>query len=46
MKIKLKRGVVLPNKVTYSGGHSSINSVENPYEMKVNGKSHDIKWLL
>tara|TARA_R110000764_G_scaffold209093_1_gene294719 strand:- start:160 stop:519 length:360 start_codon:yes stop_codon:yes gene_type:complete len=39
-------GSVKSNKVTYSGGHSAINSIENPYEMKINGKSHDIKWLL
>jgi len=39
-------GSVKSNKVTYSGGHSANNSIENPYEMKINGKSHDIGWLL
>ena len=39
-------GSVKSNKTTYTGGHSAINSIQNPYEMKIDGKSHDIKWLL
>jgi hypothetical protein len=38
-------GGIKSNKSTHSGGYSS-NSVSNPYEMKINGQSHDIKWLL
>tara|TARA_R110000744_G_scaffold53537_1_gene114244 strand:+ start:2048 stop:3625 length:1578 start_codon:yes stop_codon:yes gene_type:complete len=39
-------GAVKSNKVSYSGGYSPGNSVENPYEMKVNGQSHNLDWLL
>ena len=39
-------GAFKSSKVPYSGGHSTKNSTENPYEMKIDGKSHNIDWLL
>jgi len=33
------------NKSNYSGAYSNNNST-NPYDVKINGESHDIKWLL
>ena len=38
-------GSVKSNKVQHSGGYSA-NSVQNPYNMDINGNSHDIRWLL
>lgn len=38
-------GAVKSNSTTWSGGYST-NSVENPYNMDVNGKNESIKWLL
>ena len=38
-------GGIKSTKSSYSGGYSS-NSVGNPYNVEINGQSHDIKWLL
>jgi len=38
-------GAVKSNSTTWSGGYSA-NSVENPYNMDINGKNESIKWLL
>jgi len=38
-------GAVKSNSTSWSGGYSA-NSVENPYNMDINGKNESIKWLL
>jgi hypothetical protein len=34
------------NKSTQTGGFTGAGRVSNPYEVKIDGKAHDIKWLL
>ena len=36
---------VKSNKVQYAGGYSS-NNAKNPYSVKIDGKDHNIGWLL
>ena len=38
-------GSVKSNKVQYSGGYSA-NGAQNPYNVDINGKKHNIDWLL
>tara|TARA_R110002060_G_scaffold65722_2_gene74718 strand:- start:4364 stop:5935 length:1572 start_codon:yes stop_codon:yes gene_type:complete len=38
-------GSVKSNKVSYSGGYAS-NSTKNPYNVNIDGKDHNIGWLL
>ena len=39
-------GSIKSNKVGWSGGYNTNSSVENPYKTKIDGKNHDISWLL
>ena len=39
-------GSIKSDKTSYNGGYSGKDRVANPYSMKHNGKSHNIKWLL
>lgn len=34
------------NKSTQTGAFTGASRVANPYEVKIDGKTHDIKWLL
>ena len=36
---------VKSNKISYSGGYAS-NSAKNPYSANIDGKDHDISWLI
>ena len=39
-------GSIKSNKVGWSGGYNTNSSVENPYKANIDGKDHDISWLL
>ena len=39
-------GGIKSNKVGWSGGYNTNSSVENPYKANIDGKDHDISWLL
>ena len=39
-------GSIKSNKVGWSGGYNTNSSVENPYKANINGKDHDISWLI
>ena len=39
-------GSIKSDKTSYNGGYSGKDRVANPYSMKHDGKSHNIKWLL
>ena len=39
-------GSIKSNKVGWSGGYNTNSSVENPYKTNIDGKDHDISWLL
>jgi len=40
-------GSIKSNKVAWSGGYgASSTNIENPYKTKINGKDHDISWLI
>ena len=38
-------GSIKSNKVQYTGGYSA-NSAKNPYTVKIDGKDHNIGWLI
>ena len=38
-------GSIKSNKISYTGGYSA-NSTKNPYDVNINGKDHNIGWLL
>ena len=39
-------GSIKSNKVGWSGGYNTNSSVENPYKANIDGKDHDISWLI
>jgi hypothetical protein len=40
-------GGIKSNRATQTGAYTGLgNNIQNPYEVKIDGKPHDIKWLL